>query len=203
MYRSDGSKNTVFSPEKWCLRKVLLREVRALWRFDSVACTCRFLHNITTLFLSSRNSFPRLYYFLSHASNIKHQMNAINMDFSNAHCMIILSTASVSITKKQFVASSSRTRSGTGAQTLTRDHLEMSLDEFVILCFSPTWVMLRLRSMLSGSPTWPLRNLTWLVEMALFLSPNHFFHRGLWATVRRIRDLFSPSRPFAKGSHIL
>ena len=83
LYRSDGSKNTVFSPEKWCLRKVLLREVRALWRFDSVACTCRFLHNITTLFLSSRNSFPRLYYFLSHASNIKHQMNAINMDFSN------------------------------------------------------------------------------------------------------------------------
>ena len=45
--------------------------------------------------------------------------------------MNILSTASVSITKKQFVTSRSRTRSRTGAQTLTRDHLEMSLDEFV------------------------------------------------------------------------
>ena len=67
----------------------------------------------------------------------------------------------------------------------------------------PTWVTLRLRSMLSGSPTWPRRNLTGWVVMALFI-PSHFFHLGVWATVWRIRDLFSPRRAFwIKVRHIL
>ena len=78
-------------------------------------------------------------------------MNAINMDFFNSmQSIIIFSTVSFSITEKQLVTSS---RIRTGAQTLTRDHLEMSLEEFVLISVSPTWVMLRLRSMLSESPT--------------------------------------------------
>ena len=100
-------------------------------------------------------------------------------------------------TDKQLITSAcwarSRGQAGTGTCQLWK-HLDKRLISdlypypvFVVY----TWVTLR--SMFS-SPTGPLRNLTALLVMTLFLIPSHSFQRGV-RPVWRIRDLASPSLP--------